>query len=141
MFFFIESFHFRRLRRKVKFFFRYKSLYFECYATMPIFADAYISSLGYLWCMAPFVASPQASCGVCFCSSRIHFSPRTAGGYKVLRTADGWNIRSIFEEHAGSSQRLSVAFTERYFHPRGVTLRKGCAMPILMSGALGRTVI
>ena len=25
------------------------SLYFECYATMPMFADAHISSLGYLW--------------------------------------------------------------------------------------------
>ena len=29
-------------------FFRYKYLYFECYATMPIFADAHTSSLGYL---------------------------------------------------------------------------------------------
>ena len=28
-----------------------------------------------------------------------------------------WNIRSIFEERAGSIQRLSEAFTERYFHP------------------------
>ena len=27
----------------------YKSLYFECYATMPMLADAHISSLGYLW--------------------------------------------------------------------------------------------
>ena len=26
----------------------YKSLYFECYATIPMFADAHISSLGYL---------------------------------------------------------------------------------------------
>ena len=25
------------------------SLYFECYATMPMLADAHISSLGYLW--------------------------------------------------------------------------------------------
>ena len=29
-------------------FFPYKSLYFECYATMPMFAGAHISSLGYL---------------------------------------------------------------------------------------------
>jgi len=29
--------------------FPYKSLYFECYATMPMLADAHISSLGYLW--------------------------------------------------------------------------------------------
>ena len=27
-------------------FFRFKSLYFECYATMPMFADAHISSFG-----------------------------------------------------------------------------------------------
>ena len=27
----------------------YKSLYSECYATMPMLADAHISSLGYLW--------------------------------------------------------------------------------------------
>ena len=26
----------------------YKSLYLECYATMPMLADAHISSLGYL---------------------------------------------------------------------------------------------
>ena len=31
----------------------YKSLYFECYATMPMLADAHISSLGYLWCTWP----------------------------------------------------------------------------------------
>ena len=30
-------------------FFPYKSLYFECYATMPMLAEAHISSLGYLW--------------------------------------------------------------------------------------------
>ena len=30
-------------------FFPYKSLYFECYATMPMLANAHISSLGYLW--------------------------------------------------------------------------------------------
>ena len=34
------------------FFFPYKSLYFECYATMPMLADAHISSLGYLWVKA-----------------------------------------------------------------------------------------
>ena len=27
----------------------YKFLYFECYETMPMLADAHISSLGYLW--------------------------------------------------------------------------------------------
>ena len=25
------------------------TLYFECYATMPMLADAHISSMGYLW--------------------------------------------------------------------------------------------
>ena len=35
--------------RNDKFFFPYKSLYFECNATMPLLADAHISSLGYLW--------------------------------------------------------------------------------------------
>ena len=34
--------------RNDRFFFPYKSLHFECYATMPMFAD-HISSLGYLW--------------------------------------------------------------------------------------------
>ena len=53
-FFLLKSFHFRRLRKRWGFFpiqilGGYKSLYFECYATMPMFADAYISSLGYLW--------------------------------------------------------------------------------------------
>ena len=39
--------------RNDRFFSPYKSLYFECYATMLMFADAHISSLGYLlkdWC-------------------------------------------------------------------------------------------
>ena len=27
----------------------YESLYFECYATMPMLANAHISSLGYQW--------------------------------------------------------------------------------------------
>ena len=31
------------------FFFLHKSIYFECYATMSMLADAHISSLGYLW--------------------------------------------------------------------------------------------
>ena len=44
----LKSFHFRRLQKRL-FFFPYKSLYFECYATMSMFADAQISSLGYLW--------------------------------------------------------------------------------------------
>ena len=35
--------------RNDKFFFPYKSLYFECNATMTMLADAHISSLGYLW--------------------------------------------------------------------------------------------
>ena len=30
------------------------------------------------------VASPQTSCGVCFCSSRIHFSPKLASFRKSL---------------------------------------------------------
>ena len=35
--------------RNDRFFFPYKSLYFECYATTPKLADAHFSSLGYLW--------------------------------------------------------------------------------------------
>ena len=46
--FLLKSFHFRRDRND-RFFFPYKSLYFECYATMPMLADAHILSLGYLW--------------------------------------------------------------------------------------------
>ena len=34
-----------------------KSLYFECYATMPMFADAHISSSGYLWYHLSFAVS------------------------------------------------------------------------------------
>ena len=41
--FLLKSFHFRRLQK------RYKSLYYEYYATMPMLADAHISSMGYLW--------------------------------------------------------------------------------------------
>ena len=39
-----------------RFFSPYKSLYFECYATMSMFADAHISSLGYLWLKRSIVA-------------------------------------------------------------------------------------
>ena len=39
--------------RNDRFFFPYKSLYCECYATMPTLADAQISSLGYLWLYEP----------------------------------------------------------------------------------------
>ena len=35
--------------RNDRFLFPYNSLYFECYTTMPMLADAHISSLGYLW--------------------------------------------------------------------------------------------
>ena len=38
--------------------FPYKSLYFECYATMPMLAHAHISSLGYLC----FDQTPNFSC-------------------------------------------------------------------------------
>ena len=34
--------------RNDRFFFPYKSLYLECYATISMLADAHISSLGYL---------------------------------------------------------------------------------------------
>ena len=37
------------LNKNGRFFFPYKSLYFECYATIPMLADAHISGLGYLW--------------------------------------------------------------------------------------------
>ena len=46
--FLLKSFHFRGLQKRCLFL-PYKSLYFECYATMPMFADSQISSLGYLW--------------------------------------------------------------------------------------------
>ena len=45
--FLLKSFHFCRLQKR-QFFFPYRSLYFECYATMPMLADAHISSLGNL---------------------------------------------------------------------------------------------
>ena len=40
----------KKTERKDRFFSPYKSLYFECCATMPILADAHILNLGYLWC-------------------------------------------------------------------------------------------
>ena len=40
----------KKTERKDRFFSPYKSIYFECCATMPILADAHILSLGYLWC-------------------------------------------------------------------------------------------
>ena len=46
--FLLKSFHFRRLRKRC--FFPIQILIFlEYYATMPMLADAHISSLGYLW--------------------------------------------------------------------------------------------
>ena len=45
--FLLKSFHFRRLQKR-QFFYPYKSLYFERYATMQMLAGAHISSLGYL---------------------------------------------------------------------------------------------
>ena len=50
--FFLKSFHFRRLQKR-QVFFPYKSLYCKCYATMPMLADAHISSQGYLWLYEP----------------------------------------------------------------------------------------
>ena len=46
--FLLKSFHSGMLQRR-QVFSPYKSLYFECYATTPMLADAHISSLGYLW--------------------------------------------------------------------------------------------
>ena len=43
-----ESISIKNILPYDRFFFPYKSLYFECYATMPMLADAHISSLGYL---------------------------------------------------------------------------------------------
>ena len=45
--FLLKPFIFVGYRNQV--FFPYKSFYFECYATMPVTADAHISSLRYLW--------------------------------------------------------------------------------------------
>ena len=45
--FLLKSFHFVGYRND-RFVFPYKSLYFECYATMPMLADAHILCLGYL---------------------------------------------------------------------------------------------
>ena len=45
--FLLKSFQFRRLQER-QVFFPYKSLHLECYATMPMLADAHIQSLGYL---------------------------------------------------------------------------------------------
>ena len=43
--------------------------------------------------------------------------PMAGKGPHLHPNACKWNIRSIFQERAVSSQRLSEAFTERYFHP------------------------
>ena len=48
-FFFIETLSFSQVTETIVFFSPCKSLYFECYATMPMFADAHISRLGFLW--------------------------------------------------------------------------------------------
>ena len=45
--FFSEILSFSQVTETIGFF-PFKSLYFECYATMPMLADAHISSLGYL---------------------------------------------------------------------------------------------
>ena len=44
--FLLKSFHFCRLRKR-QVFFLHKSLYFKCYATLSMSADAHFSSLGY----------------------------------------------------------------------------------------------
>ena len=56
--FLLKSFHFVGYRND-RFSFPYKSLYFECYATMPMLADAHISSLGCLWSDVLSVSSRQ----------------------------------------------------------------------------------
>ena len=46
--FYVKGFLYFVGYRNDRFFFPYKSLYFECYATMPMLADVYISTLGCL---------------------------------------------------------------------------------------------
>ena len=69
--FLLKSFHFGRLRKR-QVFSPYKSLYFECYATMPMLANAHISSLPGL----PVVTEPCCSSSnlfqiSCFCQPLI----------------------------------------------------------------------
>ena len=56
--FLLKSFHFVGYRND-RFSFPYKSLYFECYATMPMLADAHISSMGCPWSDVLSVSSRQ----------------------------------------------------------------------------------
>ena len=53
----------------------YMSGKFKTEFTSPI---AKFTSLGYRTLLSLHVASLQTFCGVCFCSSHIHFSPRTS---------------------------------------------------------------
>ena len=84
-------FHFRRLQKR-QVFSPYKSLYFECYATMPRLADANISSLGYLWCTLVQSHGPQPQ--------------RTP--YEVYTTYDSLSLRFRAENARGMAPFATV---------------------------------
>ena len=50
------------------------------------------------------LASPQTSCGVCFCSSRIHFSPRSVGRNECVTNKN--------KPHRTSAGRLIIRLTD-----------------------------
>ena len=67
--FLLKCFHFRRLQRRSVF----SHINFERYATMPMFADAHISSLGYLWLSKRLDKEPfKVPFSFCFSLLRIH---------------------------------------------------------------------
>ena len=76
-------------------FFPYKSLYFECYATMPMLADAHILSLGYLW----WLTLAREQHGRQFALCMIHFGQF----FNILSTSTAnelkkwWWERKIFQ--------------------------------------------
>ena len=70
--FFIEMLSFSQVTKTIGFF-PYKSLHFERYATMPMLADAHISSLGYLWLSKRLDKEPfKVPFSFCFSLLRIH---------------------------------------------------------------------
>ena len=83
---------------------REKSLYFECYATMPMFADAHISSLGYLWYHLPFAVSDMyraAPIRALFAST----------GYPNLCASNSVPLTHSYRKKSGSRQGYSPGRT------------------------------
>ena len=65
----------------------YKALYFECYATMSMLANAHISSLGYLWEPLPLRGEQKKNEGRILVISESVFQPAT------MNFAVGFDLR------------------------------------------------